>query len=98
MDLWESQQKPETAYPLKIEPLPPAFQWWEEEHFWLIHIQSGLRVPGTWSLDEAELIQDLSQQWDWLVDKERRVASGLQLMALAEAVCKRSSHHKGGER
>ena len=96
LSLWEPQQKPETEYPLKIEPLPSALQWWEEERFWLFHIQTGLRVPGTWSLEEAELIQDLSRQWDWRVDKDRRVACGLQLLALAEAVCKRS-YRKGGE-
>lgn len=92
-----TQQKPENEYPLRIEQLPPALQWWKEEHFWLFHVETGLRVPGTWSLNEAELIQDLSRQWDWRVDKDRRVACGLQLSALAEAICKRSSHQIGGE-
>lgn len=92
-----AQQKPDTDYPLKIEPLPPALQWWGEEHFWLFHLETGLRVPGTWSLAEAKLIQDLSRKWDWTVDKDRRVVCGLQLLALAEAVCKRSSRQIGGE-
>ena len=97
LTVWESQQKPETEYPLKIEPLPPALQWCGQERFWLIHIESGLRVPGSWTVDEAELILDLSRKWDWSIDKQRRVVCGLQLLALAEAVCKRSSSRIGGE-
>jgi hypothetical protein len=91
------QIKPGAEYPLRIEALPPSLQWWDKERFWLVHSASGLRVPGSWTVDEAELILDLSRKWDWSIDKERRVACGLQLMALAEAVCKRSSQ-KGGER
>ena len=80
LKLWQlSQAEVEPEYPLHTEPLPSALQWWDEERFWLVHSATGLRVPGSWT-----------------VDKERRVACGLQLMALAEAVCKRSSQ-KGGE-
>jgi hypothetical protein len=97
LHLWESPQaKPETEYFLHMESLPPALQWWEEERFWLIHSASGLRVPGSWSIDEAQSILDLSRNWDWSIDKDRRVACGLQLMTLAEAICKRSQ--KGGKR
>jgi hypothetical protein len=93
LKLWESpQSKSEAEHPLYIEPLPPALQWWDEERFWLIHSETGLRVPGSWSADEAELILDLSKSWDWSIDDNRRVACGIQLIALVESVCKRSSH------
>jgi hypothetical protein len=80
--------------PLHIEKLPEPLQWWHEPRYWLIHAESGLRVPGSWSEQEAQEILDLSKDWNWSIDDNRRVACGLQLMALAEAVCKRSG--KGG--
>lgn len=86
---------PQAEQPLRIERLPNALQWWDEERHWLVHDASGLQVPGSWSLAEAKLIQDLSKEWNWSVDSNRRVACGVQLMALAEAVCQRSA--KGGE-
>lgn len=93
LTLWKS---PQLEHSLKIERLPDTLQWWDEERYWLIHEASGLRVPGSWTADEAELIQDLSKGWDWSIDgRERKVACGFQLLALAEAVCKRSA--KGGE-
>jgi hypothetical protein len=95
LDLWESQ-KPATEYPLRIELLPPNLQWWDEPRYWLIHAASGLRVPGSWSRKEAEELQDLSKNWKWSLDKERRVDCGLQLLALAESLCKRSSVEQTG--
>ncbi len=82
--------------PLHIEKLPEALQWWDEERFWLVHTESGLRVPGSWSAAEAQEILDLSKNWNWSLDGNRRVPCALQLMALAESICKRSSQ-KGGE-
>jgi hypothetical protein len=95
LDLWESQ-KQNAEYPLKIELLPPALQWWKEPRYWLIHEASNLRVPGSWSLREAKELQDLSKNFNWNLDKERRVDCGLQLMALAEVICKKSSLRKSG--
>ena len=92
LTIWEP---PQSKHPLKVERLPDALQWWDEERYWLIHQESALRVPGSWSLAEAELIQDLSKGWDWSINgRDRKVACGLKLMALAEAVCSRSA--KGG--
>ncbi len=96
LTLWESQTKSECEHPLHIESLPVALQWWEEERFWLVHTESGLRVPGTWKKAETALMQDLSKNWDWSVDSDRRVTCGVQLMALAEGICKRSAI-KGGK-
>jgi hypothetical protein len=95
LDLFSPPQPP-YEYPLKIELLPPALQWWNEPRYWLIHAESGLRVPGSWSQKEAEELQDLSKNWKWSLDKERRVDCGLQLLALAESLCKRSSVKQGG--
>jgi hypothetical protein len=82
-------------HPLRIERLPDILQWWDEERYWLIHHTSGLRVPGSWSLAEAKLIRDLSKDWDWRIDtRDRKVRCGIQLLSLAEAICKRPA---GGE-
>jgi hypothetical protein len=97
LTLWKS---PQPEHPLRIECLPDVLQWWDEERYWLVHEASGLRVPGSWSLAEAELIQDLSKHWDWSVDDcDHKVACGIQLLSLTEAVCSRSAAKgaKGGE-
>jgi len=74
-------------YPLTIEALPDALQWWNEVRYWLIHKDSGLRVPGNFSEKEARRIQDVSKDWDWTVDtRNQKVACGLNLLALAEIV------------
>jgi hypothetical protein len=57
LNIWESPQKsphrqlplfnspqPAQAYPLTIEALPDALQWWNETRYWLIHKDFGLRV------------------------------------------------------
>ncbi len=95
LDLFSPPQ-PTRNYPLRIELLPPTLQWWDAPRYWLIHDASGLRVPGTWTKAEAELMQDLSKNWNWSVDSDRRVTCGVQLMALAEGICKRSAI-KGGK-
>jgi hypothetical protein len=38
---------------LTIEALPDALQWWDETRYWLIHKDSGLRVPGSFNETEA---------------------------------------------
>jgi|GEM_PF-5032796 len=87
LDLWESQ-KENAEYPLRIELLPPALQWWDEPRYWLIHEASSLRVPGSFSKSEAQKIQEVSKSWDWRVDtRDQKVACGLNLLALAEIVC-----------
>jgi hypothetical protein len=91
-----SPQKRNEEYPLKLELLPDNLQWWNEPRYWLIHEASNLRVPGSWSLKEAKELQDLSKNFNWNLDKERRVDCGLQLIALAEAICKKSSLRKSG--
>lgn len=81
---------------LQIEHLPDALQWWKEPRYWLIHKESKLRVPGSFTLAESQKIQEVSKDWDWSVEsRDRRVACGLNLLALAEVVCKRLN--QGGQ-
>lgn len=88
--------EPTARYPLRIERLPDVLQGWDEQHYWLIHQESGLRVPGSFSLAEARYIREISKHWDWSIDGNRQVACALQLMELGEALCSRSA--KGGVR
>lgn len=86
LPLFNSPQ-PAQAYPLTIEALPDALQWWNETRYWLIHKDFGLRVPGSFNEKEAREIQEVSKSWDWRVDtRDRKVACGLNLLALAEIV------------
>jgi hypothetical protein len=90
------QNTPEGEYPLTIERLPDALQWWSQTRYWIIHKDSTLRVPGSFSLDEARKIQKITQHWDWSIDsRDRKVACGLNLLALAEGICSQSSQQGG---
>jgi hypothetical protein len=96
LPLFDSPQ-PTQDYPLTIEVLPDALQWWDETRYLLIHKDSGLRVPGSFNEKEALHIREITKHWDWSVDsRDRKVACGLNLLALAEIVCSRSSQ-QGGE-
>lgn len=82
---------PQQDYPLTIERLPDTLQWWDEVRYWLVHKGSGLRVPGSFNEREARKIQEASRGWDWSVDtRDRKVACGLNLLALAEGICQQS--------
>lgn len=86
LPLFDSPQQ-KHDYPLTIEVLPDTLQWWNETRYLLIHKDSGLRVPGSFNEKEARKIQELTKDWDWTVDtRDRRVACGLNLLALAEIV------------
>ncbi len=83
-------------YPLTVEVLPDNLQWWHETRYWLIHKESDLRVPGSFSESEAQKIQEITKDWDWTVDtRDRKVACGLNLLTLAEIVCSRLSQQGG---
>jgi len=93
LTLWESQQKQD--YPVSIERLPDDLQWWSESRYWIIHKDSKRRVPGSFSEKEARKIQEATKNWDWRVNSsDRKVACGLNLLALAEGICARSIHQK----
>lgn len=86
----------QSAADLRIEPVPEALQWHPEPRYWLVHQESGLRVPGTWSLEEAQIILHLSEGWDWTVDPPSRIpACQGQILALCEAVCDREIQRQG---
>lgn len=91
LPLFDSTQ-PKQDYPLRIEALPDIFQWWSARRYLLIHKESGLRVPGSFILTEAQRIQKATQCWDWTVNThDRKVACALNLLALAEIICTQSS-------
>ncbi len=95
LPLFDTPQ-PRREYPLTIEMLPDSLQWWDEIRYWLVHKESGLRVPGSFSKSEAQKIQEVSKDWDWTVDtRDRKVACGLNLLTLAEIVCSRLSQQGG---
>ena len=87
------QNTPEGEFPLSIERLPDALQWWDEPRYWVVHKVSQLRVPGSFSLNEARKIQEITKNWNWSIDsRDRKVSCGLNLLALAEGICSK----KGG--
>lgn len=82
-------RNPQPSTHLRIEPVCEALQWYREPRYWLTHEESGLRVPGTWSFEEAQIILHLSSGWDWTIDPPSRIpACQGQILALCEGLCK----------
>lgn len=75
--------------PLQIEPVPDNLTVGEEPRFWLIHQESGLRVPGQFSQTEAEYILKTTEHWDWeIIDSRPRTPNcSYRLLCLLNRVC-----------
>lgn len=74
--------------PLQIEPVPDNLTVGEEPRFWLIHQESGLRVPGQFSQTEAEYILKATAEWDWEIrHRPRTPKCSNRLLSLLKTVC-----------
>ena len=74
---------------IRIEGVPAELTVGEELRFWLIHQESGLRVPGQFSRVEAEFILKATSEWDWEIrHRPRTPCCGNRLLNLLKTVCK----------
>ncbi|WP_013321020.1 hypothetical protein [Gloeothece verrucosa] len=62
----------DSIYPLVIEFIPLNERVLPEWEYRLIHHETGLQVPGQFTKAQAQLIQKVTRQWDWTVDKNRK--------------------------
>lgn len=74
-------------YPLVIQIIPPDERILPELSSRLIHRESGLQLPGHFTQTEANLIQKVSQYWDWSIDKNNRPACAARLLQYLEQLC-----------
>ncbi len=74
---------------LRIEAVPVDVTVGYSEKFYLIHQESGLRVPGQFSRCEAEEILRVTAPWAWQVDlKTHEPACRHSLLCLLKDICK----------
>jgi hypothetical protein len=75
------------SYPLTLELIAPKQRISPELAYHLIHLETGLLVPGSFTQTEAKLIRHISLHWDWRVDKQNKPACAAQLLHLLEELC-----------
>ena len=83
-----------SPYPLLIQPIPADKRILPEFYCRLIHQETGLRVPGQFTEEEAKLIQTVTQNWDWLTDKNNLPACAARLLQYLEQLCERTSENE----
>lgn len=73
--------------PLTIQPIPPDERLLPKLECRLTNPDTGLRVPGQFTQAEATLIQTVTRNWDWQVDKNNKPACAARLLAYLEQLC-----------
>lgn len=74
-------------YPLQIVAIPQTDRIHPSLICRLVHVESGLRLQGQFSLDEAAKIQESTRFLDFTLDKDRIPRCHKKLKALLENVC-----------
>lgn len=90
----ESLPLEDLLYPLVIQIIPPDVRIILELSCRLIHQESGLQLPGHFTQTEANLIQKVSQHWDWSLDKNNKPACAARLLRYLEQLCAPSLKNK----
>lgn len=80
-----------SSYPLNLEIIAPLRRISPELAYHLIHTEIGLQVPGSFTEAEAKLIQHISRNWNWRIDKQNKPACAAQLLHFLEQLCAPSS-------
>jgi hypothetical protein len=83
-------------FPLQIQLIPESERISPELGYRLIHQETGLQVPGPFAAAEAQLIQKVTQYWDWRVDKNNKLACAARLLQFLEQLCTPPSDNKEG--
>lgn len=84
------------AYPLQIEAISYENRVNPNRYCKLVHLRSGLNIPGQFSYDEAKEILLTTRYWDWELDKDRIPRCVERLRSLLENICAQGSK-SGGE-
>ncbi|MGL5804842.1 MAG: hypothetical protein ACRC11_05285 [Xenococcaceae cyanobacterium] len=83
-------------YPLQIAAISYRDRIKPEISCRLVHVTSGLSVPGAFTTDEASNILETTRYWDWTLDEERRPRCFELLRSLIVQIC--STPLNGGSR
>jgi hypothetical protein len=95
-DLLELLFAETSDYPLQIQPIPESERISLELGCSLIHRESGLHIPGQFTSEDATLIQAVTQDWDWRIEKNNKPACAAQLLQFLQAICAPPADNKGG--
>ena len=82
-----SEQEDPPAFPLQIEAIPDRDRLKPEWGCRLIHYESGLKLSGQFTHDEAREILQTTRFWDFTLVKDRIPRCRNQLLSLLERIC-----------
>ena len=89
------EKKDPPPYPLQIKAIPVRERIIPDRYCKLVHLESGLSIPGQFTYPEASEILKITRYWDFSLDQNRIPRCVERLRSLLENVCARDS--KGGE-
>ncbi|WP_013321022.1 hypothetical protein [Gloeothece verrucosa] len=87
----------DSIYPLFLEFIPFNERVLPEWEYRLVHGETGLQIPGQFTKAQAELIEKVTRQWDWTVDKKNKPACAAQLLQFLEQLCAPSCKNQEGQ-
>ena len=76
-------------YPLQIGYIPDNQRVTPDKFCKLVHLRSGLNIPGQFTYDEAKEILLTTRYWDFSLDRDRIPRCVERLRSLLENICSR---------
>lgn len=77
-------------YPLQIISIPRDERINPDFICGLIHYESGLKIPGQFTYEEAQEILKTTRHWDFSLDRDKIPKCKERLLGLLEGVCSKS--------
>lgn len=77
-------------YPLQIISIPRDERINPDFICGLIHYESGLKIPGQFTYEEAQEILKTTRHWDFSFDRDKIPKCKERLLGLLEGVCSKS--------
>ncbi len=83
-------------FTIQMQLIPESERISPELAYRLIHQGTGLQVPGQFTAAEVQLIEKVTQDWDWRVDKNNSPACAARLLQFLELLCAPPSENQEG--
>ena len=89
-----SERENPPPFPLQIEAIPDRDRLKPEWSCRLVHYESGLKLSGQFTHDEAREILQTTRYWNFALVKDRMPKCRGRLLSLLEKICNRPSSKK----
>ena len=84
-------------YPLQIVSIPDRERVRPQWNCLLVHYESGLKLGGQFTYDEAKKILQTTRYWDFTLIEDRMPRCRHQLLSLLERICRDRQSYKDRE-